>query len=116
MTGGEQRRSFVYIEDVYAAFLAIMNRPSDHLSSETDYDVGTREMHSVCELVEAIRVLTNSQSKLVFGALPYHQNEVMTPTCDPSPLLKLGWEPKVGLSEGLAKTIKYITEHGGNRS
>ena len=109
LTNGEQTRSFVYIDDVTSAFLAVLTGQSSNLSATTDYDIGSKEIHSVRELVDTIRDLTNSQSKLVYGALPYPPNEVMNPICDLSPLLELGWEPKVGLLEGLTRTIKYFS-------
>jgi nucleoside-diphosphate-sugar epimerase len=47
----------------------------------------------------------NKVTRLNFGMLPYRENEIMESHVDISMLLKLGWQPKISLVEGLRYTI-----------
>ena len=59
------------------------------------------------ELAEQVLELTGSRSKIVFRELPYddprHRQPGITLAQE-----ELGWEPKVPLAEGLARTIDYF--------
>jgi nucleoside-diphosphate-sugar epimerase len=69
--------------------------------------VGSGKNVTIREFVETIQKLSeNSVTKLKFGALPFRKNEVMESKVDLRALQALGWEPKVSLSEGLARTIQ----------
>jgi nucleoside-diphosphate-sugar epimerase len=51
--------------------------------------------------------LTNSKSEIVFRPLPEDDPKVRQPDITLARKL-LGWEPKVGLEEGLRFTIEYF--------
>ncbi|HEY6614887.1 MAG TPA: hypothetical protein VIZ32_10230, partial [Vicinamibacterales bacterium] len=53
--------------------------------------------------------LTGSKSKLVYRPLPEDDPKVRQPDITRARTL-LGWEPKVGLEEGLTKTLAYFRE------
>jgi UDP-glucuronate decarboxylase len=59
------------------------------------------------QLAETILRLSKSQSKLVFAPLPSDDPKQRQPDIALAKA-KLGWEPKVGLEDGLKETIAYF--------
>ena len=59
------------------------------------------------ELAEQVLELTGSRSKIVFRELPYDDPRQRQPGITLAQE-ELGWEPKVPLAEGLARTIDYF--------
>ena len=98
---GTQTRSFCYISDMasglYRLLTSKMNEP---------VNIGNPQEISLLELAEKIIKMTNSNSKVVFEPLPVDDPKVRCP--DISKMRRLGWEPTVGLEEGLEKTINYF--------
>jgi nucleoside-diphosphate-sugar epimerase len=108
LTQGEQKRDFIYINDIVEAFATIVENSNTNNEKYYDYHVCTGDKISIREIVELLKNLTGSKSILKFGAIPYRQYELMDTTGDNSEILKLGWQPKVPLREGLIKTIEFI--------
>tara|TARA_B100001093_G_C26822349_1_gene1012427 strand:- start:94 stop:1041 length:948 start_codon:yes stop_codon:yes gene_type:complete len=101
---GAQTRSFCYVDDLINAFLLMME---DQTQSRQLYNVGNPEEFTVKELAKKIIKLTNSKSELINLELPAddpvkRQPDITEIRSD------LGWEPKIGLEEGLLKSIKYF--------
>ena len=61
----------------------------------------------VRELAERIIRLTGSDSRIVFRPLPQDEPTQRCPDITLARML-LGWEPAVGLEEGLRRTIGYF--------
>ncbi len=107
LTLGEQKRDFVYIDDVVSAFTTVVKFLRSTSPGFYDYEVGTGTHVSVRELVEKIRTKIGSPAtKLLFGAMPYRPNEVMESKVNLAPLKALGWTPRVSLEEGLDRMLK----------
>jgi nucleoside-diphosphate-sugar epimerase len=51
--------------------------------------------------------LTGSKSSIIYKPLPQDDPQVRQPDITKAKKI-LGWEPKVSLEEGLAKTIEYL--------
>ena len=62
---------------------------------------------SILQLAEKIIELTNSKSEIVFKPLPEDDPKVRRPDIAKAKK-ELDWEPKVGLEEGLKKTIEFF--------
>lgn len=110
LTAGMQRRDFIYIDDVVAAYLLLVK---DELSSGPgfqEYGLGSGMAVPVRDLVIMVKSLTGSDIKLNFGAVPLRHNEVMDSQADISGLRSLGWQPQVSLADGLAQMIKEEKE------
>jgi CDP-paratose synthetase len=105
LTAGEQKRDFIYIDDVVAAYITVLKRVNSHNKWFDEYDVGSGNSSTIKEFVEMVRRLTNSNIELNFGALPYRKNEVMNSKADVKGLMDLGWKCKYNLEEGLKLTI-----------
>ncbi|MFN4294661.1 MAG: NAD-dependent epimerase/dehydratase family protein [Thermoflexales bacterium] len=116
LTSGEQRRDFIYIQDVVAAFARLVafhgpeqgRQPSGTLVT---YAVGSGVAVPVRQVAELIRALTYSRSALDFGAKPQRPHEVMWSQADLSAMRALNWSPQVDLQEGLQRTIAWWQKH-----
>jgi len=108
LTAGEQKRDFIYIDDVVNAFIVILKHISSHKKGFYKYEVGSGSNVKIKSLVELIKELSKCEvTKLNFGAILYRRNEVMASSVDISNLLKLGWKPQHTLKSGLLKTIEF---------
>ena len=105
LTPGEQKKDFVYIEDVVSALLLLLQRGSD-VSSFREYECGSGQAVSIRQFVETAHALVGSRSQLLFGALPYREHEIMYSCANTTALRNLGWSPQYGLHEGLEQTLR----------
>ncbi len=110
LTGGEQKRDFIYLEDAANAFKTVLDN-LDSLITQSNcnftFDVGTGISTSVREFAELIKLRSGSKSHLVFGALKYRDHELMESRADISQLKNLGWNPVVNVNEGINRIIDY---------
>ncbi len=67
-------------------------------------NVGNPDEFTLLELAEAVIEVTESSSEVVFEALPVDDPQVRQPDITRARQL-LGWEPEVGLRDGLRMTI-----------
>ncbi len=102
---GKQTRSFCYVDDLIEGIVRMMNSP-DEVTGPVN--LGNPGEFTMLELAEEVLEQTGSQSKLVFHDLPKDDPKQRRPDITKAKQL-LGWEPKVPLREGLAKTIEYYT-------
>ena len=105
MTPGEQRRDFIYVEDVVEGMLAAAQAPGTEGQS---LDLGTGQAHTVRQVVERVWAMTGARGHILPGALPYRTSEVMRLVADAERTAHLtGWRARVGLGEGLKRTIAW---------
>ncbi len=99
---GMQTRSFCYVSDlidgIYRLSISDINDP---------VNIGNPQEMTVLDFAREILRLTNSKSKIVNKPLPVDDPKVRQPDISKAKS-GLGWEPKVGLKEGLKKTIDYF--------
>ena len=106
LTMGEQRRDFIYIDDVVSAFIAIIDNEHKFKKGFHRFEVGTNNLIQIRELVNTIKAICNNKvTSLNFGKLPYREGEIMESDVDLSQLKSLGWTPKYTLNQGLESTI-----------
>ena len=101
LTSGEQKRDFVYVEDVVAAYLLLLQEKPSLPAQYAEFQVGTGKATSVREVVEKIHSLTRSTALLQFGALAQREGELMCSQADTGKLGALGWQARVSLEQGL---------------
>jgi len=101
---GKQTRSFCYVEDMIEGLVRLMEGPDDFIGP---VNLGNSAEYTILQLAELILKLTGSRSKIIFQPLP--QDDPLQRQPDISLAQeRLGWEPKVGLEQGLEKTIEYF--------
>ena len=99
---GSQTRSFCYVSDLIDGIYRLLQ--SD-VADPTN--VGNPAELSVLEFARTIRALTGTRSEIVFKPLPVDDPKVRQPDITKAKT-RLGWEPKVKLQDGLARTIEYF--------
>lgn len=111
LTKGEQKRDFIYIDDVVDAFVRIIGN-SDRLGNGFyHYEIGSGRTIAIRDFVMLAKAYAgNSTTNLNFGALPYRPNEIMESQVDITDIEKLGWKPQTSLENGLKKTIQVEME------
>jgi len=99
---GTQTRSFCYVSDLVDGILRLLG------SSENDpVNIGNPHEMTIEEIARTIIRMIGSKSRIVYRPLPEDDPKVRQPDITRARTL-LGWEPKVGLEEGLAKTLEYF--------
>jgi nucleoside-diphosphate-sugar epimerase len=107
LTFGEQRRDFIYIDDVVSALLKIIAVHVDSECGFASYEIASGCSIAIRDFVElARRIADNHTTLLNFGALDYRPNEVMETRVDMSAINSLGWSSHYTLEEGLTNTIR----------
>ncbi|MCL7413907.1 MAG: GDP-mannose 4,6-dehydratase [ANME-2 cluster archaeon] len=104
----EPTRDFTYITDVVAGFLIIAESGSGvyNIGSGVEVKVGDI-VHKIVDIINfdiEIRSVVDRQRS---GGV-----EISRMCADVTRLKRLGWEPKVGLGEGLEKTVTYFEMDG----
>ena len=106
-TKGEQKRDFIYIDDVVDSFSKIVDNAFNFKSGFYNYEIGTGNPVEIRQFVRMIKKISgNSETKLNFGTVPYRKNEIMVSKVDLAEITKLGWKSGYSLEEGLSKTIE----------
>jgi len=124
---GSQTRSFCYVDDLVLGIVALLLAESDKSmakrtdrasflskrsgpSVETVHDpvnLGNPRELTVMEIARVVLKLTGSSSSIQHQPLPVDDPKVRRPDTRKAEAL-LGWTPKVGLEDGLNKTIEYF--------
>jgi len=101
LTPGEQKRDFIYIDDVVSAYMLILEKAANFDNAFIEFDVGSGKSISIRRFVEAVHRLTVSETQLVFGAIPYRVGEVMQSEANITGLNALGWQCQYDVEAGL---------------
>jgi UDP-glucose 4-epimerase len=102
---GEKRRDFVFVDDVNGFHRLCMTDP------RTDgrvFNVGSGRNHSVREVLAEIQSLLGTSIEPIHA--PDQPGEAEATLADIEQARALGWEPVVGLREGLEQSIRYIRD------
>lgn len=102
---GEHTRDYVNVDDIVEAHDMAMS-----YGESLAVNIGTGEGTSVNQVFRNLQALINYDVPPIYeDARP---GDVRHSALDPSRALRiLGWQPKVGLLEGLKKTVAYMEEH-----
>jgi len=100
---GKQTRSFCYVSDMVEGIVRMMN----HDNFIGPVNLGNPTEFTILELAKKVVELTDSKSEIVFKELPQDDPKKRKPDITKAKKI-LKWEPKVGLKEGLEKTIKWF--------
>jgi len=103
---GRQTRSFCYVDDQVEGLVRLMNT-SDDLTGPVN--IGNPGEYTILELAEKIIEMTGSSSKILFKPLPQDDPLQRKPDIELAKK-ELGWQPGVGLADGLWHTIDYFKE------
>ncbi len=116
---GGQTRSFQYVDDLVEGFMAYMTAAPETLDAFFTprgcaipvLNMGNPGEFTVRQLAEEVLgLLPESPSHIVFRPLPGDDPKRRKPDITWAKAC-LGWEPRVPLREGLARTIDYFRNH-----
>ncbi len=105
---GTQTRSFTYITDQVEGILRLAS--TDKASGEV-VNIGNDKERTILDLALMVKELTGSSSDITFHPLPVDDPKRRCPDISKAKRL-LKWQPKVGLKEGLLKTINAFKTGG----
>jgi UDP-glucuronate decarboxylase len=103
---GSQTRSFCYVDDLIDGLMRLMDSPDDFTGP---CNLGNPAEATILELAQKIVAMTGSSSQIIFKPLPENDPKRRQPNLALAKE-KLGYWPRVGWDEGLAKTIAYFKE------
>lgn len=101
---GNQTRSCCYVSDMVKGLVLL--GITDNLKKEI-INIGNPEEKTINEIAKLIRILTNSNSKIIFKPIDQDDPKKRCPDIIKAKKL-LNWSPLVNLEKGLKLTIKYF--------
>lgn len=108
-THGRQVRDFLHVQDAAQAFACLLDG-----RVEGTVNIASGQPVELRELVATLEELTGRPGLARFGELPVRAGEPETLTADVTRLaVEVGWTPKYGLREGLARTVDWWRAHPG---
>jgi len=99
---GAQTRSFCYVDDEIEGIYRLFHR-----GDADPVNIGNPTEHTVQQLAELVVELTGTASAIVRQPLPEDDPRVRQPDIARARAL-LGWEPAIGLRDGIRRTIAYF--------
>jgi len=99
---GTQTRSFCYVTDLVRGIISLMDAKTNE-----PVNIGNPHEVTIEEIARTIIRLIGSTSKIIYHPLPVDDPRQRRPDITRARTL-LGWEPTVGLEEGLKKSIEYF--------
>ena len=108
-TEGRQTRDYLYADNLIDLLLLAVEQPRDGWRS---YNAGAGEGVPVRTIVATVLEVMGNPVEGLFGAIPTRPDEIMEMSADISrAVAEFGWRPKIGLQEGLTRTIEWVKSH-----
>lgn len=101
---GSQTRSFQYVDNLIDGLIALMATPDDFIGP---MNLGNPAELTIRELAEKVIDLTGSKSKIIYKSLPVDDPKQRQPDITLA-RERIGYDPNIGLEEGLRRTIEYF--------
>ncbi len=101
---GSQTRSFCYVDDLIDGLVRLMDSPRDVTGP---INLGNPHEVTVLELAERVIDITGTRSRLVRKPMPEDDPTRRCPDIARA-REQLGWAPRVGLDEGLRRTVAWF--------
>jgi nucleoside-diphosphate-sugar epimerase len=98
MTAGIQNWNFLHIDDAVEGIVKLC----DTKCADGPYNFGSDDTRQLRKFIETMYTITNSTSKLNFGAIPYPATGMVSIQPNNSKLKKeTGWTPKISFEDGI---------------
>jgi UDP-glucuronate decarboxylase len=106
---GTQTRSFCYVDDLIEGFIRLMDAPD---TVTGPINLGNPGEYTIRQLAESVVRLTETASPFIARPLPADDPLQRCPDIGKAKAL-LSWQPRIGLEEGLKRTIAYFADQFG---
>ena len=101
---GRPRREFLHVDDLATAALRVLGR----YAGEEPINIGAGEDVTIAELAGLLAEVVGFGGRLAFD--PSRPDGTPKKLLDASRVRALGWRPRIGLREGLARTYAWFVE------
>lgn len=114
LSPGEQKRDFIFVDDVIQAIYKSIQSPNS--PGIQDHFIGRGDLVSIkdfCILSRklALEITQHSCPQLNFGKIPYHSNEIMLPPHGDKYIRAIDWSSTTTLEDAIKKTILSHLEY-----
>ncbi len=108
---GRQLRDYIFIDDLVEAMIAAMSSPQ---ASGEVFNVGSGTGTSFKEMVaQVVRAVGSGSCRHVAWPADYVNVETGDYVADTAKIQRLtDWRPRVGIEEGIRRTVAYFRRHG----
>jgi dTDP-glucose 4,6-dehydratase len=101
---GSQTRSFCHVDDMIEGLVTLLE--SD---IQEPVNIGNPDERTINELAELVIEIADSESGITHEELPPQDPQVRRPDISKA-RSELGWEPEVGLRDGLHRSVEYFDQ------
>jgi UDP-glucose 4-epimerase len=102
---GQQYRDYVYVDDIARAHMQVLGREGLHV-----YNLGSGRGILMRDVVSALQELVDGPLAITDGG--QRAGDPMRLVADVSRIKRnIGWQPEMGLREGLLRTIRFYESH-----
>ena len=101
--GEDKILDFTYIDDCVEGIKTLVE--NWRFLAQTEYNIASGESTKLVDVANRLKTLLSSESEITISKS--HPGEVQKYYSDISRMKKTGWKPKVGIEEGLTKSISY---------
>jgi nucleoside-diphosphate-sugar epimerase len=114
LSPGEQKRDFIYVDDVIQAIVKCIQAPRKN--GINDYLIGSSKLVSIKEICCLIRkkildLKNENCPKLNFGGKPYLPNEIMEAPVGRKYIKQIKWQAAINIEDALERTIDSYIEN-----
>jgi nucleoside-diphosphate-sugar epimerase len=107
VTAAEQRWDYIYVDDAAAAIVAVAKGGARGI-----FNLGSGSAPRLRDIIESVRDAVDPTLPIGFGEVPYRPDQVMHLEADTTRLVEAtGWQPRVGLAEGIRRTVDWYRTH-----
>ena len=110
-TDGFQKRDFVYVKDVVAAYKKVVEHLPLLNAGISEYQIGTGKSIMIREFIETLKSSLNAKNvDILYGEIETRIDEIMDSQADITALRHLGWVVKYSILDGINDMIKTETK------
>ncbi len=95
---------FLYIDDAIDGLVKLIENDV----SEGVYNFGSGYSVPLKEFITEMKKITNSNSELKYGAIPYPSTGIVNVNPDVNKLINCGWAPKVSFTDGIKAICDFL--------
>lgn len=107
-TEGNQKRDFIFVDDVVSAYVVVLNSLYDS-TCYVEHEVGMGESIELKDFIEKIKLEMGSVNvKINYGTLPMREYEIMDSKADNTSLIALGWQPEMNIDKAIQSTVNNL--------